>query len=107
MVKLLTLAAVILASLAALGWLAYAVLLRYPNISKWVSSLGNPSDPTTEVKLVAFGSGTVAAIGWLSYSLVESKGVITGEWNSALVTFCLLIGLGATVEALSKRKGGD
>ena len=96
--------AIALASLAALGWLAYAVVKRYPKIVTFIQGLGNPSDPTTEVKLWAFAMGVVAAIGWLTFALVKAKGVIAPEWNSAFVTFGLLIGLGATIEALRNRK---
>ena len=103
---LLTLIAIILASLAALGWLVYAVLLRFPKLTAWISSLGNPQDQTTEVKLVAFGVGVGASIGWLTFALVRANGKIDQGWNYAFITFGILIGLGATVEVLSKRNQG-
>ena len=70
----------------------------------WIAGLWNSEDKTTEVKLLAFGLGVLAAIVWLTGALAGEAWKITDEWNNAFYAFCGLIAVGGIVEAVATSK---
>jgi len=73
-------------------------------IVTWIASLWDSTDKTTEVKLLAFGLGVLAAIAWLSAALAGNSWKVYGEWNTAFIAFCGLIAIGAIVEKASSKE---
>lgn len=76
-----------------------------PRMITWIAGLWDSNDPTTEVKLVVYGLGAGAASVWLTTALIANRGKVYPEWNTAFITFCALIGVGASVEAIKTLKG--
>ena len=70
----------------------------------WIAGLWDAKDPTTEVKLVAFGCGVLFAIVALAVALIANGCKIYSEWNDAFLAFCGLIAVGAIIEKTTSKK---
>lgn len=62
-------------------------------ISGWLRGLINASDPTRDVKLLAFGSAILSSIGWLSIDICRNG--VTSNWIAVYAIFMTSAGLSA------------
>ena len=87
-------------------WLSLMTFLRTvtSRAMAWIAGLWDSKDPTTEVKLVAFGCGVLFAIVALAVALIANGCKIYSEWNDAFFAFCGLIAVGAIIEKTASKK---
>ena len=72
----------------------------------WFSTLINASDPTRDVKLLAFAVVVAFSIGWLTGELVREK--MSDQWVNAFYGLCALVGLGGSAWAwVDKQKSKE
>ncbi len=63
--------------------------------TEWAASLSDPTDKTTEIRLIGYGVVVFMSCIWLSVGLHLNPHGIDTAWTNAFLGLCGLVSLGA------------